>query len=83
MHKNKEAARREYMKNYMRARRANPPARIAEEKEEPWCNFCGCTATERILVKAPDDAPYPAHICASCVENAAAAVTERQGPWWR
>jgi hypothetical protein len=78
-----KAERREYMKNYMRARRANLPARTAEE-DIPWCNFCGCTADEvHALVKAPDEAPYRAHICDQCVERAADAVAERQGPWWR
>jgi len=75
-------AKREYMREYHRRKRAGLPTKAAED-DVPWCNFCGCTLAERVLVKAPDDAPYPAHICAQCVECAADAVAQRRGPWWR
>jgi hypothetical protein len=76
-------AKRQYMAEYHRRRRAGLPTRAAED-DVPWCNFCGCTAAEvHALVKAPDEAPYRAHICDQCVERAADAVAQRRGPWWR
>ena len=71
-------AKRQYMAEYHRRRRAGLPTMAAED-DVPWCNFCGCTSDERMLVKAPDDAPYMAHICAQCVELAADAVAQRRG----
>jgi hypothetical protein len=65
-------AKREYQREYMRRKRAGLPTRIAEDAT-PWCDFCGKSASEvRVLVRAPTDAPYPAHICDECARLAAA-----------
>jgi hypothetical protein len=62
-------AKRQYQREYMRRRREM----IAEEAAEPWCSFCGKPASEvRVLVRAPTDAPLPAHICDGCARLAAA-----------
>jgi len=65
-------AKREYQREYMRRKRAGLPTRTAEEDAKPFCDFCGMSASEvRRLIRAPTDAPYPAHICDKCARLAA------------
>ena len=55
-------AKRQYMAEYHRRKRAGLPTRIADE--EIYCSFCGKVADEvNVLVRAPEHAPHNAFIC--------------------